>query len=178
MNGELFWALRGGGGGTFGVVVHYVLKLHPAPSSLVTVFIKFPLYRNTSDNLLWKTLFETHAKWLSTAPFYWGGSLILNPMSPGVYLTKFGPFDENTGSELNPFIAFNHSAAEVSIRLSNHSSLASAIYPEPSHYRGFTAGTLIPAEKYNESLWDFLTQKMLQMEYGHCSLARLGGEYK
>ena len=33
-NGHLFWALRGGGGGTFGVVVHYVLKLHPAAPSI------------------------------------------------------------------------------------------------------------------------------------------------
>eukprot|EP00935_MAST-01C_sp_MAST-1C-sp1_P002050 g2050.t1 len=31
MGGELFWALRGGGGGTFGVMVGVVIKLHPNP---------------------------------------------------------------------------------------------------------------------------------------------------
>src|SRR5260370_92255 len=31
-NQDLFWALRGGGGGTFGIVTRMTLRTHPAPS--------------------------------------------------------------------------------------------------------------------------------------------------
>jgi FAD/FMN-containing dehydrogenase len=33
-NQDLFWALRGGGGGTYGVVTQVTLLAHPAPSHL------------------------------------------------------------------------------------------------------------------------------------------------
>src|SRR2546430_9728058 len=33
-NQDLFWALRGGGGGTFGVVTKMTLRTHPLPSYL------------------------------------------------------------------------------------------------------------------------------------------------
>lgn len=31
LNTDIFWALRGGGGGQYGVVTSYVFKTHPAP---------------------------------------------------------------------------------------------------------------------------------------------------
>ncbi|WAR20986.1 ZEB1-like protein [Mya arenaria] len=34
-NGDLLWALRGGGGGTFGIAVYFVYRLHPMPSQMV-----------------------------------------------------------------------------------------------------------------------------------------------
>lgn len=37
-NPDLFWALRGGGGGTFGVVTHIEYKMHP-PTKLTGIFI-------------------------------------------------------------------------------------------------------------------------------------------
>ena len=35
---DLFWALRGGGGGTFGVVVRLTMRTHPLPQTLVGAF--------------------------------------------------------------------------------------------------------------------------------------------
>ncbi|EHL02075.1 putative 6-hydroxy-D-nicotine oxidase [Glarea lozoyensis 74030] len=35
-NQDLLWALRGGGGGQYGIVIEYILKAYPTPSSVVT----------------------------------------------------------------------------------------------------------------------------------------------
>ena len=40
---ELFWALRGGGGGAFGVVVGMTVRLHPAPRQMVSLSCAWPL---------------------------------------------------------------------------------------------------------------------------------------
>ena len=46
---ELFFALRGGGGGTFGVVTSITYKLHKTPNNLVSVVVAMsPLPANTS----------------------------------------------------------------------------------------------------------------------------------
>src|SRR5262245_9873650 len=43
---DLFWALRGGGGGTFGVVTRVTLRMHPLPDFFGGVFASV---RATSD---------------------------------------------------------------------------------------------------------------------------------
>lgn len=40
---DLFWALRGGGGGAFGVVVGMTVRLHPAPRQMVSLSCAWPL---------------------------------------------------------------------------------------------------------------------------------------
>lgn len=69
-NTDLFWALRGGGGGTFGVVTHMNYKLHPA-----TPIVRFQFnLGNYSNN---STVVSNFLKyWAGTAPNLesrWGG---------------------------------------------------------------------------------------------------------
>ncbi|KAJ5272472.1 FAD-binding type 2 [Penicillium angulare] len=47
-NQDLFWAVRGGGGGQFGVVTEYVLKTHPVPENMVTGGVAF--YAGSQSN--------------------------------------------------------------------------------------------------------------------------------
>jgi FAD/FMN-containing dehydrogenase len=42
-NSELLWALRGGGGGAFGIVVSIALRVHPAPPQMVSLSCAWPL---------------------------------------------------------------------------------------------------------------------------------------
>src|SRR5262245_55582002 len=56
-NAGLFWACRGGGGGNFGVVTHFVLRTHPAPP--VTTF---------SAHWPWTQAAEVVRAWQEWAP--------------------------------------------------------------------------------------------------------------
>jgi FAD/FMN-containing dehydrogenase len=39
---DLFWALRGGGGGNFGVVTSFQFRVHPVPPTVATFFVSWP----------------------------------------------------------------------------------------------------------------------------------------
>ena len=178
-NGDLFWALRGGGGGTFGVVVRYVLKLHPAPTYIVKAWIKVPLYQNDSDFQLATLILEKYAKWMDSAPFHWGSSMLIKSTLVIAALTKNGPLDGNEETELQPFYDLKSlypSSTMVQFDFVNHTSIGSSIVPEPSHSRDYGAGALISAEKNNASLWNFLVNEMVENDNGYCFLSRLGGE--
>ncbi|KAJ5314198.1 NADH-ubiquinone oxidoreductase 20.8 kDa subunit [Penicillium atrosanguineum] len=63
-NQDLFWAVRGAGGGQFGVVTEFILKTHPVPASVVTGSLTFyPRHKsNESENASWAALAETVAQ--------------------------------------------------------------------------------------------------------------------
>lgn len=52
-NPDLFWALRGGGGSTYGVVTSIVIRVHE-PMPVVTSVIKFETSTNVSRELFWE----------------------------------------------------------------------------------------------------------------------------
>ncbi|GIJ91039.1 hypothetical protein Asppvi_010004 [Aspergillus pseudoviridinutans] len=60
-NEDLFWAVRGGGGGQFGVVIEFVLKTHPVPANVVTGGLSFyPSRRGKASELAsWDAFAET-----------------------------------------------------------------------------------------------------------------------
>jgi FAD binding domain/Berberine and berberine like len=55
---DLLWALRGGGGGNFGVVSQFEFRLHPVPSSAAWFFVDWP----------WSVASDALAAWLGWAP--------------------------------------------------------------------------------------------------------------
>jgi hypothetical protein len=55
---DLFWALRGGGGGNFGVVTDFIFKTHPLPRSACYFNVEWP----------WTSADEAIAAWQSWAP--------------------------------------------------------------------------------------------------------------
>lgn len=59
-NQDLFWAIRGAGGGQFGVVTEFVLKTHPVPENVVNGLMKFYArdVSKAAENASWAALAE------------------------------------------------------------------------------------------------------------------------
>lgn len=116
-NQDLFWALRGGGPGQYGVVTQYVIKHFPAPENVVTAsFMLVPADNsNVSNQLSW----EATAAFLSEVPDLMDAGLAgAATIATGVSATKFFPTSNLqvpfTGAALNQiFWTFNTSTEAV-----------------------------------------------------------------
>lgn len=69
-NSDLFWALRGGGGGSFGIVTHMNYKLH-APTPIVR--FSFNLEESSSNDTTVSTFLKYVAENLPNLDSRWGG---------------------------------------------------------------------------------------------------------
>ncbi|KAK8085563.1 hypothetical protein PG997_006834 [Apiospora hydei] len=83
-NTDLFWALRGGGGSTFGVVTGMVLKLHPASSFSGVTFelASGPGTENTNE-VYWQAMYAYWRKFPSYAARHTYGYSIMFPTETG-----------------------------------------------------------------------------------------------
>lgn len=75
MGEDLFWAIRGGGGGSFGVILAYKLKLVPVPETITVFRVMRYLEQNATDVVL---------RWQQVAPTTDDGlwmRMLLQPVS-------------------------------------------------------------------------------------------------
>ncbi|EAU38517.1 conserved hypothetical protein [Aspergillus terreus NIH2624] len=97
---DLFWALRGGGGGTYGVVTSVISRVHPKVGVTVSTF-SFSTSSNVSVDTFWAGVrayfdrFAIHAD-AGTYAYFW-------VMATGADSFTF---------LMNPFFAVNHTVAE------------------------------------------------------------------
>nr|WP_158077415.1 FAD-binding oxidoreductase [Amycolatopsis keratiniphila] len=72
---ELFWALRGGGGGNFGVVTSFTFRTDPAPSAVSVFSLRFPAGSAEDVLAAWQ-------RWLPEAPPELWANVVLSGGSP------------------------------------------------------------------------------------------------
>jgi FAD/FMN-containing dehydrogenase len=58
---DLYWALRGGGGGNFGVVTSFTFRVHPVPANVAWFIVKWPFSRGSDALAAWQA-WAPHAR--------------------------------------------------------------------------------------------------------------------
>ncbi|ESO97045.1 hypothetical protein LOTGIDRAFT_174677, partial [Lottia gigantea] len=90
---DLFWALRGGGGGTWGVVLSFTFKLHLPPNNgMVRVSATYPMYYYEEPILHspGAPIMKKFTEYVKTLDNKWGGYILLNNVPLDDTMTYFG----------------------------------------------------------------------------------------
>lgn len=191
-DGDLFWAMRGGGGGTFGVVVYFVYKLHAMPAGMLRADAWFPMKVDTLGMDLTPKLLPALSNLIKYLPKEWGGYYLMTNSKntyEGVEMTgslqlamnKFGPWD---GSEENAFKEFNDIGRDLPIPIEVQFTNLSSFWDyekdayDPPIVRLYPFGTLLQAEKVNDDFQQFIRDEFFtnfKDIYLGCTGIMLGG---
>ena len=124
-NGDIFWALSGGGGGTFGIVTKFTFKMHFPPSAMVRFICDYPIIHPNETNV-GHNILRAYADMVPNMPPEWGGYVILS--STAKWLTDMiYSYDGSAGSLLfymNHFGDFDSPSRAYMDRMYNYDGIA------------------------------------------------------
>jgi len=110
-NADLFWALKGGGGGSFGVVTRLTLKTHELPEAMGLVLATIDAHSAEAYRRLIDRLVAFYAEHLATP--HWGELISLHPSNRLDIRMNFQGLDRGAAEALwQPFFAWVAAAGE------------------------------------------------------------------
>lgn len=175
-NSNIFWALSGGGGGTFGIATKFTFKMHFPPSGMVTFNCDYPIIHQNGSNV-GKTILRKYSDLVPNMPPEWGGFLIVSSSSKlisnliyrddsvgsiSIYMNHFGNFNSQSRVYMEPMMNIDGLARfcyyeNVSTFWEYEENITDAIY-----IRSAIIGTLMQADSFSDSWIDFLVDYILR----------------
>ncbi|KAF9974117.1 hypothetical protein BGZ73_002615 [Actinomortierella ambigua] len=84
---DLFWALRGAGGGSFGIVTEFRIKAYKAPAVVATLYAKYPGKQH-------RKLIDAFGRWSKVTPEDMNPQLFVQKNTADLMVTYLGPRKE------------------------------------------------------------------------------------
>lgn len=155
----LFWALRGGGGGNFGVVTSFKFRTHPVPRTVAAFFVSWP----------WAEAANALGAWLSWAPHARSQLTSIFHLNAGAGHTSVSVTGQYIGpaSDLTRLLAPLTAVPGASISAHDHAYLQAQLLwagcaTKPfaaCHTRGTRTGGTLPRESF-QAKSDYLARAL------------------
>ncbi|KIY43455.1 FAD-binding domain-containing protein [Fistulina hepatica ATCC 64428] len=95
VNPDLYWAMKGGGGGTFGIVTSVVVKVFP-PVHVTTATMSFTTTKNLVSNAFWDGVYSVFSRFPDFADAGVYSYVYMNHLSTDSYAFGMQAFAPNT----------------------------------------------------------------------------------
>lgn len=188
---DLFWAVRGGGGGTFGVLISITFKLHLPPSSFVQFACLFP-YNLADGTIIGDSVLGLYNEIAPSIPSQWGGYLILgtnidpNINSRGFILfamLHFGNWSEPSSQYFEPLMNLHSTHSKCSYV--NYTTFLEyeVTINDPIYVRFYLNNQLLHRDSFTSDLIQYYKSLIYynpKREYAYysCTSVHLGGRYR
>ena len=132
VNSDLYWAMLGGGGGTFGIITSAVVKVHPEKVPVTTSSWTVMTSETVSAEAFWelvKFFWESFPAYNDAKTYSWGSIMKL---APGTYMWSMNPFfaTNKTIAEFETLTApLFKKAAELNITIAANTTHYDTMYP-------------------------------------------------
>ncbi|XP_050409619.1 uncharacterized protein LOC126824427 isoform X2 [Patella vulgata] len=187
---DLFWALRGGGGGTWGIVTTFTFKLHDPPPGMVVFSASYPLivHQGIPGSDVLKKIF----KYTINMSQGWGGYILFNNYPTDltgknfgiitIYMNYYGTWSSAVQTEWNGMIA-SISQTPLTNTVTNKTSFwdyEKDVAPDTSDGRVYVFNTLTQDDSDYDGMVDTLMTQSISgpAEVLHgCTSSLIGGKY-
>ena len=181
-NTDIFWASKGGGGGTFGVATKFTYKLHlPAPQ-VVEFVCSYPIIRQDGQDI-GLPVFQKIFSMLPNLPKEWGGYLLASggPQKGGnwgsitLVMNYYGNYVTAARRYMDSLYFFHKEWQSTCFYLNRTTFLDYEItMKDIEYYSGYIMNTLLQSDSFTDDLAKFLLKELKDERTNHSSFSFTG----